>query len=133
MPGSQEPFLLFLSGPPTIREVRPLAPHILPAMTFRTYQGPSEPWGDWEPGDVLPDQVYGEQGRCGRMVLELAARAGVSVKIVNVEDPGEDRILVSRWVGPDEQLPMLVRPDGATLSGEADFVPAIVKRFLAGP
>jgi hypothetical protein len=70
---------------------------------------------------------------CVNLVLEAADRVGRAVTLVNVEDPREDQALIQRWVTPDTLLPLLVRFDGATLSGSESFLPRAVKRFVAGP
>lgn len=88
-------------------------------------------WGGRQPGDDAPGQVFGEAGRIGRLVLDVARRNGLSVKVVNVNDPGDDRVLTQRHLGPDDALPVLIRPDGARLAGEESFVPSTLERFLA--
>jgi len=90
-------------------------------------------WGGRQPGDAAPDQVFGEAGRIGRLVLDVARRNGLSVKVVNVNHPGDDRALAQEYVAADDDLPVLIRPDGARLSGEESFVPSTLERFLAGP
>jgi hypothetical protein len=82
--------------------------------------------------DALPGQVYGPAARSARMVVEIAQRHGLSVKVVDVDSPGEDRSLVERYVSADDDLPILIRPDGARLSGDDAFVPKTVERFVLG-
>lgn len=66
------------------------------------------------------------------LVLEEAKEAGCGVTLVNVNQPGDQRDLVSRWVHPDDILPLLARSDGSRLSGMEQFRPTAVRRFVRG-
>lgn len=90
--------------------------------------GSSPPNAPGPPGIEVPV----EQARCGLMTVDIAHRMGRSVRVVDVS-----RELVSREVtgtpdGDEPFFPILVRPDGARLSGESDFTPGRVRKFLAG-
>jgi len=123
-------FLLFVSGVPF--EDAGLGPgYILTAPVGRGPLGVDR-WGGHEPADGQPGQLFGESARAGRMVLDLAKRHGLSVKVIDVNHPGEDEALFERYARPDDDLPILVRPDGARLAGDAAFVPGTVERFLTG-
>ena len=75
-----------------------------------------------------PQQIY-----CVNTVLEAARREGRKVTVVDVDQPAGRQDLVDRWVGPDDVLPLLVRPDGARLEGDENFSPRKVRRFIDGP
>ena len=66
------------------------------------------------------------------MVLDIAKKHNLSVKVIDVNNPGADDGLVRRHVGSDGVLPLLVRPDGARLERGASFVPEIIDKFLVG-
>ena len=71
-----------------------------------------------------------EQNQCVELVLQVAQREGRTVQLVDVNLAGDDQSLVDRWVGPDDLLPILVRPDGDRLTGLEEFVPGRVRRFI---
>jgi hypothetical protein len=90
---------------------------------------PSAPVGpDGAPLRYFP----GEQGRSVRLALEIAEGSEVPVKVVDVNLPGDDAPLVTRFVTTATLLPLLVAPDGRTLEGESDFVPSRLRSFLRG-
>ncbi len=70
---------------------------------------------------------------CVNLVLEMAHREGRIVTLVDANRAGEQQDLVHRWVGPDDVLPLLVRPDGGRLEGPENFVPQKVRQFISGP
>ncbi len=72
------------------------------------------------------------QMQCAEMLLEITRERGQSVQLVDVNRPSGNQGLVDQWVGPDDLLPLLVRPDGARLSGIEAFVPGTLKRFVEG-
>jgi hypothetical protein len=72
-----------------------------------------------------PAQVY-----CANVVLEVAERLARQVTVVDVNRVVGNQALVDRWVGPDDLLPILVRPDGSRLVGVDMFSPRTVRRFL---
>lgn len=77
----------------------------------------------WEfPIDVRP---------CLELVLDLAKKAGQTVKLVDVNRPQDDVELVGRFVNESHLLPMLIAPSGARLEGLDAFSPAAVRSFLA--
>jgi hypothetical protein len=77
----------------------------------------------------LPPQVT----LCVNLVLENARRTGRTVTVVDVDRAGPEQDLVDRWVGPNDVLPLLVRPDGARLEGIEEFIPQKVREFIGGP
>ena len=80
-----------------------------------------------------PDiEVPAEQARCGRMTLDIARRMGRSIRVVDVSRELAPRDVVETPDGEEAFFPILVRPDGARLSGESDFTPGRVRRFLSG-
>jgi hypothetical protein len=72
------------------------------------------------------------QMHCLQIVLDSAKRLQREVLVVDVDQPGELEDLVRRWVGPEDVLPLLVRPDGKRLEGQERFDPARVRQFIAG-
>jgi len=71
-----------------------------------------------------------EQVDCINLVLQLARREGRDVTIVDVDRAEGRQDLIDRWVGADDSLPILVRPDGARLKGIEQFVPRKVRQFI---
>ena len=65
------------------------------------------------------------------LVLEVAQREGRTVTIVDVNRAGEHLDLVHRLVGPNNVVPILVRPDGARLEGTENFVPDVLRQFMS--
>jgi hypothetical protein len=130
--GLGAPFVLFLAGEP-FKDAVPGARS--PALLGYFLPGGTGIWdtiGGHEPADNRPGQIYGAQAEMGRMVLDLASGYGVSVKVVDVNRSGQDAALVQRYVLPDDELPVLIRTDGARLAGSDSFVPDRVKEFLLG-
>ncbi len=125
-------FILFLAGMPS----RDAGPGGQSRHFSANFMGPaplgSTSGGGTEPADLLPDQIYREQAREGRRVLAIARTLRCRVKVVDVSDPRGDGALAMKYVGPDYEPPLLVRPDGARLSGGGEFVPGTIRRFLSG-
>lgn len=71
-----------------------------------------------------------EQRSCILLVEEIAATTGDEVRVIDVNQPGEDRRLVERWAGPEAVLPLLVSPLGRRLEGAESFRPKRVRQFL---
>ena len=71
------------------------------------------------------------QTACLDIVLDTAERQRDEVLVVDVDRPGEHRDLVERYVGSNDVLPLLLRPDGARLEGLENFTPARVRKFIA--
>ena len=129
--------VLFLAGDPALAErqasrpplygglarlVVPMA--LLPGgMGDRMAPGRERPTG--------PDAFPADQVMCAQQLLEAAKRLGRAVKIVDVNQPGEDRALVQRFVGLDDVLPIAVRSDGTRLEGAESFGPGALQDFLA--
>jgi hypothetical protein len=130
--GAGTSFLLFVAGVP-FGDV----PGAETSLSFGVFWGGlplgTDRYGGHEPADRLPGQMYGDQAEIGRMVLDLARKCGVSVKVIDVDRSGADLGLVQKWVSPNDELPVLVRPDGARLAGSEAMVPATVAEFLQGP
>jgi hypothetical protein len=68
---------------------------------------------------------------CALQLSKAAKRLGRTVKIVDVNQPGDDRTLVLRFVGPDDVLPIAVRSDGTRLEGVESFGSGSLQDFLA--
>jgi len=79
-----------------------------------------------------PWHLPGQQLICVNMVLDEAERRGRSVTIVDVDRPGDQQSVVDRWFGPQDVVPILVRPDGVRLVGVENFSPEQVRHFVAG-
>ncbi len=125
-------FILFLAGMPS----RDAGPGGQSRHFSANFMGPaplgSTSGGGTEPADLLPDQNYREQAREGRRVLAIARTLRCRAKVVDVSDPRGDGALAMNYVGPDYEPPLLVRQDGARLSGGGEFVPGTIRRFLSG-
>ena len=76
-------------------------------------------------------EVPVEQARCGLMALDIARRMGRSIRVVDVSRELVPRDIVETPDGEPAFFPILVRSDGARLSGESDFTPGRVRRFLS--
>jgi hypothetical protein len=79
---------------------------------------------------IRPWHLPPEQIHCVNLVLEVAGREARDVTIVDVDRAGGRQDLIARWVGPNDLLPLLVRPDGARLEGIEKFVPRKVRQFI---
>jgi hypothetical protein len=73
------------------------------------------------------------QTDCVNMVLDIAEREKRRVTVIDVDRPIGQVELVRRWVGPEDVLPLLVRPDGSRLMGLESFTPRNVRRFIRRP
>jgi len=129
---SETGFVLFLAGEP-FRDVIPGGGRqTVLGVSVAGGPGPVEVLGGHEPADFQPGQLYGSQAEMGRMVLDLANKCGVPVRVVDVEHPGAEAELVQRSLPVAGPLPVLLRPDGARLAGSESFVPRTVAAFLQG-
>ncbi len=111
----------------------PFGGHI-PVSRSSSPPGAVPPLGEADPSmtDDRPWHLPPQQLRCVDLVLQLARRQRKRVTVVDVNRAGAQQPLVDRWVGANDVLPLLVRPDGARLGGVEQFVPQRVRRFL-GP
>ncbi|MGA8710131.1 MAG: hypothetical protein WB786_02740 [Thermoplasmata archaeon] len=80
--------------------------------------------------DARPWHLPSQQLICVNMVLEAAEHAGRAVTIVDVDRSGDQQDLVQRWFGPQDVIPLLVRPDGTRIMGVENFSPGKVRRFV---
>lgn len=123
------------SQPLDARSEFPILPPWSPTRLFGTalagaapYRTDAESARSGTPPKVgLPRQ----QSQCLAMVLDLARRARRTVRVVDVSRESVPREVVEDPGGEPRFFPILVRPDGAQLSGEEEFTPSRVKRFLA--
>jgi hypothetical protein len=79
--------------------------------------------------DPGPNELPPEHQECLVLVEDLARRRRVPLQVIDVTQPA------AIGTEPPEALlnlpfPVLVRADGQYLSGEADFTPSAVRRFL---
>ena len=137
-----KPLLLFVSGETDsgadpFRDVSSSVLSRTTGMMFgEAFGGKPAGSSDWKAAQDPSSRARGqlhlslEESQCTRLVLEIAADEGRQVTVVDVNRADDHRDLVSRWVGPDELLPLLVRPDGARLAGAEQFVPKGVRRFI---
>jgi hypothetical protein len=66
-------------------------------------------------------------------VIDVAGREGRKVRVVDVNQIPSERQLIDRWVGPNDVFPLLVRPDGARLVGDREFLPSSkLRKFVRG-
>jgi len=88
-------------------------------------------WEPPPPSDYRHWHLPPSQAACLDVVLEAARRARRPLLVVDVDRPGDQREMVERFVGSEDVLPLLVRPDGARLVGQEHFAPAVVRKFIA--
>lgn len=72
-----------------------------------------------------------EQAQCVRLVLDVARRRRCPVQVIDVSRQSMPGAVIETRLGDTEPFPILVRPDGARLSGLAEFTPGSVRRFLS--
>ena len=127
-----KPFLMFAAG----EEDRGDDGREIASRYHRRFLLPTFP-SRWDARTDRPEEPRWhfpvEQAMCVRLVAELAESLGKPLKIVDVNRPEDDRDLVSQWLDANASLPVLVAPDGRRLERLESFVPARVRRFLAGP
>jgi len=78
-----------------------------------------------------PNAFPADQVMVAQQLSEAAKRLGRTVMIVDVNQPGDDRALVQRFVGPNDVLPIAVRSDGTRLEGAESFDPGTLQDFLS--
>jgi|HubBroStandDraft_1064217.scaffolds.fasta_scaffold14723_6 hypothetical protein len=129
------------SGRPSLRQstvsslARAVGAAVPLGLVMKSSQGPTTVSG------TSPSQSYRgtrwhlppEQVHCINTVLEVAEQEDRKVAVVDVDRSDGRQDLVARWVGPDDVLPLLVRPDGARLQGIENFSPRTVRRFVRRP
>lgn len=89
--------------------------------------GARSPLSGERPWHIPPQQIH-----CIDLVVDAAHQLGREVTVVDVDRPGELQGLVDYWVGPNDVMPMLLRPDGSRLRGIEAFVRRRVRRFIGG-
>jgi len=124
---------MFVAGAPDPGEYRPyylgfwgrIGAGFLPGSLWsRSGMAHREPPpGAWHvPGDMLMSV---------ELVEREAARLHLPLRVIDVNQPEDDRALVEHYVRPDDVLPFLVRSDNDRLSGFEEFTPETVRRFLS--
>jgi len=129
--------VLFLGGDPALAETQAARPAMyagfsrffLPGTLSSGLGGPKrrDQAGAGPPMAFPPEQVM-----CAQRLLDLAKRLGRTVRLVDVNHPGNDRPLVERFVGPSDVLPIALRFDGERLEGEESFEAGNLRQFLQG-
>jgi hypothetical protein len=101
-------------------------------LMLKAGQGPS-----YSPDSALPPpgkegawRLSPQQIHVVNAVLDVARREGRTVTVVDVDRAAARQDLVDRWVGSDDVMPLLVRPDGARLEGLENFSPGRLRRFI---
>lgn len=130
-PGS---LLLFVAGDPDLaerltrfpRQLNRMAAFMIPPGLL-IGRGPRTP----PPDPAAPWLIPADQMMCVDRLAEAVQGTGRTVKVVDVNRPGDDRPFVERWVGPQDVLPILIRPDGARMEGAESFSPGALRKFLA--
>ncbi len=131
MPGT---VLLLVGGDPALKERRDGTPAnlsmgariFLPANLAAKRPGPP-PGAEDEAWPLPPAQLMGAQ-----QLLDATKRQGRTVKVVDVNRPGDDLGLVQRFFGVEDPLPIAVRSDGVRLVGAETFTPKALRDFLRG-
>jgi hypothetical protein len=122
--GRASDLLLFVTGASA-------APSLGPAV--KAGQGPSYSAESAMPTAVLAEgHLPRRQVRCVNTVLRVARREGCRVTVVDVAHAAGRQGLVDRWVGVNDELPILVRPDGRRLCGCARIDPRTVRELILG-
>lgn len=137
-------FLLFVAGEPDLGETSELrletsmlrrmagvfvgALWLGPARRDSTTTEPSV-----DPSDAEPWHLPAPQIQCANLVAEAAEKVGRRVALIDVNRPAGRHALVAQWVGAADILPLLVRQDGARLSGTEQFSPRPLRRFMSRP
>jgi hypothetical protein len=80
-----------------------------------------------------PWHLPAQQIMATNLVFEVAGSLGQTVRLIDVNQPGRDQDLVTRWVGDGGVVPLLVRTDGRRLQGLEEFLPKKVRRFIGSP
>lgn len=73
-----------------------------------------------------------QESQCLALVLDLARRMRTPVRVIDASRELVPRDILEDGRGEPRFFPVLVRSDGARLSGEEEFLPGRVKRFLKG-
>lgn len=130
-PGS---LLLFVAGDPSLanelvrfpKGLPLLAAFLLPASILLGPAPPQQLAAGEEVWLIPADQVM-----CLERVGAALQGRHRTVKVVDVNHPSDDdRRLVVQYVGAEDILPILVRPDGARLEGVEAFAPSALRRFV---
>jgi hypothetical protein len=82
-----------------------------------------------EAADENSERVPRQQIQCVQLVLDIAKRYSKQVRVVDVNH----RRAIEPPLTPglvDKPFPILVRPDGQQLVGEAEFTPGRIRKFL---
>ena len=127
--------LLFVGGDPDLAgtlsrfpKAHPVAASFfVPGTLFLGASRRGEPRPPEAPWLIPPSQML-----CVERLAKAVERSGATVKVVDVNRPGDDRALVERYVNAEDVLPIVVRPDGARLEGEEAFTPAALRKFVTG-
>jgi len=101
---------------------------LLPAVAWSRSPSkvrPADPAATGPPWHLGRQEIF-----CVNQVLEVAEKLGRSVTVVDVNRAGEQQPLVDRWVGNEDILPILVRPDGERLEGSENFSSSILRKFI---
>jgi hypothetical protein len=138
-------FLLFVSGEPdqglSARSVPTsfslrLAGGVLPTYLFMNSPPNLTAQAEYGQPDLAegrPWRLPADQIMCVNMVDEIAEHQLRGVALIDVDRPSGREALVRKWIGPNDVLPVLVRPDGARLQGFEEFNARKVRKFIAGP
>lgn len=129
---SPSSLLLFVAGDPDLAHSlgrfprvtsRLLGFFIPPSLVSPGTEGaPLETDGMW--------LVPADQLMCAERLAETVKGSPYTVRMVDVNRPGDDRPLVERYVTAQDVLPIVVRPDGSRLVGLESFTPGSLRRFL---
>lgn len=102
------------------------------SLVMKSGQRPSYSPDSAEPPSPRAWRLPPQQIHCVNRVLHIARREGRTVTVVDVDRAAARQDLVDRWVGADDVLPLLVRPDGARLEGLENFGARSLRRFIHG-
>ncbi|HTT16426.1 MAG TPA: hypothetical protein VMH49_03600 [Thermoplasmata archaeon] len=125
--------VLFVASDPVLAEQRRNAPESMSAAG-RLFLPPlvaihrirRRPGTDPTDGLGIP----AAQLLCAQRAIDTAAKLHRQLRIVDVNDPGDDADLAGRFVTAEDVLPVLARADGQRLVGEEAFAPSTLRVFF---
>ena len=127
--------LLFVGGDPQLAESLGAFPRAFPRLLGFIVPPTlliGSARGDPPRASEAPWLIPADQLMASERLSEAIRGTPRTVKVIDANQPGDDRALVERYLTPADVLPVLVRPDGARLEGAEAFSPSNLRAFLRG-